>query len=38
VLAPSDDGGYAERAVIRPGERWQSAEPFPLEVDPGELF
>jgi hypothetical protein len=24
--------------VIRPGETWRSNEPFPVEVDPGELF
>jgi Uma2 family endonuclease len=38
VLMPGEHGGYAEHAVIRPGETWRSDEPFPLEVDPGELF
>ncbi|HEU4426481.1 MAG TPA: Uma2 family endonuclease [Pilimelia sp.] len=39
VLTPGEHGGgYVERAVIRPGETWRSEEPFPLEVDPGELF
>ena len=38
ILMPGEHGGYAEHAVIRPGETWRSDEPFPLEVDPGELF
>jgi len=37
VLMPGE-GGYVEHAVIRAGEQWRSEEPFPLAVDPGELF
>jgi Uma2 family endonuclease len=39
VLMPGEPGdGYTEHAVVRPGERWRSEQPFPLEVDPAELF
>ncbi|NJC68928.1 Uma2 family endonuclease [Planosporangium thailandense] len=38
VLTLADDGSYAERAVVRPGEQWKSDEPFPLTVDPAEIF
>lgn len=38
VLMPGEHGSYVEHAVIRPGETWRSDEPFPLEVDLGELF
>jgi Uma2 family endonuclease len=38
LLTLDDDGTYAERAVVRPGERWKSDEPFPLTIDPAEIF
>jgi Uma2 family endonuclease len=38
VLGPDGKGGYAERAAVRAGERWRADEPFPLEIDPGEVF
>ncbi|GII24937.1 Uma2 family endonuclease [Planosporangium mesophilum] len=38
VLVLGDDGAYAERAVVRPGEQWKSDEPFPLVIDPAEIF
>jgi Uma2 family endonuclease len=38
VLQLGDDGKYAERAVLHPGETWRSDFPFPLHIDPGEIF
>lgn len=38
VLMPDELAKYAERAVVHPGEAWRSDEPFPLMVDPGEIF
>jgi Uma2 family endonuclease len=38
VLTLGEDGGYADRAVVRPGGRWTSDEPFPLAIDPAEIF
>lgn len=31
-------GGYAETGTARPGESWRTEEPFPLTVDPADLF
>ncbi|HEV7899670.1 MAG TPA: hypothetical protein VGP31_17690 [Planosporangium sp.] len=36
--SPRADASYEERAVVRPGERWKSDEPFPLVIDPAEVF
>jgi Uma2 family endonuclease len=38
VLMPDGEGGYAERAVVKPGDTWRSVEPFPLAIDPAEVF
>lgn len=38
VLLPDDTGAYVERAVASPGQPWRSSEPFPLVVDPAEIF
>lgn len=38
VLALAEDGSYTERAVVRPGEQWKCDEPFPLTIDPAEIF
>lgn len=38
VLRLADDGKYADVATLHPGERWRSDTPFPLVIDPGELF
>ncbi len=35
------DGGdreYVESAVVRPGQRWRTDQPFPLTFDLGEVF
>jgi Uma2 family endonuclease len=32
-----DGDSYAERAVVGPGQVWESTEPFPLRIDPGEF-
>jgi Uma2 family endonuclease len=32
-----DGEAYVERAVARPGQVWESQEPFPLRIDPGEF-
>jgi Uma2 family endonuclease len=34
------DGGesYDEVAVVRPGETWQTEEPFPLKLDPADFL
>ncbi len=29
-----DGDSYAERAVVEPGQVWESTEPFPLRIDP----
>lgn len=38
VCRPDHSGGYEDRAVVRPGEQWRSDEPFPLVIDPEEIF
>jgi Uma2 family endonuclease len=39
VLALDDSGRrYVETAVVRPGERWTTEEPFPFTFDPAEIF
>jgi Uma2 family endonuclease len=39
VLSLDDTGRrYAESAVLRPGERWTTDEPFPFTLDPAEIF
>lgn len=38
VLRPGAAGSYVERAVARPGRPWRSGDPFPLVVDPAEIF
>ena len=38
ILQLAADGKYAERAVVRPGQTWRADYPFPLEVDPAEIF
>lgn len=38
VLGPGAGGAYEDRAVVRPGEQWRSDEPFPLAIDPAEVF
>lgn len=38
VLRLAEPGGYADDIVVKAGERWRSAHPFPLEIDPAELF
>jgi Uma2 family endonuclease len=32
-----DGESYVERAVVEPGQVWESREPFPLRIDPGEF-
>jgi Uma2 family endonuclease len=38
ILTRNDDGQYEERAVLRPGDSWKTDEPFPLTIDPAEIF
>jgi Uma2 family endonuclease len=39
VLGLDDTGGrYVETAVVRPGDRWTTEEPFPFTLDPAEIF
>jgi Uma2 family endonuclease len=39
VLGLDDTGRrYVETAVVRPGERWTTDEPFPFTFDPAEIF
>ena len=38
VLQLAEDGKYSDRAVLHPGEVWRSDYPFPLQIDPAELF
>ncbi len=38
ILTRNDDGHYEERAVLRPGDSWKTDEPFPLTIDPAEIF
>lgn len=38
VLFPGDSGSYVERAIARPGQPWRSEDPFPLVVDPADIF
>jgi Uma2 family endonuclease len=35
-----DEGAasYREEAVLRPGETWQTDRPYPVSVDPSEIF
>jgi Uma2 family endonuclease len=33
-----DGDTYADRAVVEPGQRWQSEEPFVLSVDPADFL
>jgi Uma2 family endonuclease len=33
-----DGDSHTERAVVEPGQVWESAEPFPLRLDPGDLL
>jgi Uma2 family endonuclease len=33
-----DGETYADRAVVEPGQVWQSDEPFPLSVDPADFL
>jgi Uma2 family endonuclease len=35
LVAP---GKFADDVVVKAGERWRSERPFPLEVDPAEIF
>jgi Uma2 family endonuclease len=38
VLRLEAPGKYAEDIVVKAGERWRAERPFPLAVDPGEIF
>ena len=38
ILRPGDAGAYVDHAVVRPGDRWRSDHPFPLVVDPADVF
>jgi Uma2 family endonuclease len=33
-----DGEAYAERAVVTPGQAWQTAEPFPIRLDPADFL
>jgi Uma2 family endonuclease len=33
-----DGEAYVERAVVEPGQVWESAEPFPLRIDPDDFL
>jgi Uma2 family endonuclease len=37
VLRHDGAEGYDEVAVVRPGETWQTEEPFPLRLDPADF-
>ena len=38
VLQLSENGKYLQRAVLHPGETWRADRPFPLHIDPAEIF
>ncbi len=38
ILTRNDDGHYEEQAVLRPGDSWKTDDPFPLTIDPAEIF
>jgi Uma2 family endonuclease len=38
VLRHDGGEGYDEVAVVRPGETWQTEEPFPLKLDPADFL
>jgi len=38
VLQLDAGKAYSETAICRPGHRWLADKPFPLAIDPGELF
>lgn len=38
VLGPDGPDSYAERGVARPGEPWRGERPYPVVVDPAEIF
>jgi hypothetical protein len=33
-----DRDSYVDRAVVEPGQVWQTDEPFPLRLDPAEFL
>ncbi|MDG4821888.1 Uma2 family endonuclease [Asanoa sp. WMMD1127] len=38
IVLQLGESGYLEAAVCKPGQRWSASTPFPLEVDPAEIF
>ncbi|SDY56655.1 Endonuclease, Uma2 family (restriction endonuclease fold) [Asanoa ishikariensis] len=38
ILHLGNDDRYADRAVLHPGDVWRSNFPFPLRIDPAEIF
>jgi Uma2 family endonuclease len=39
VLAlPAGATSYNEEVVVRPGEPWSTDQPYPLTIDPAEVF
>ncbi|HEV7899681.1 MAG TPA: hypothetical protein VGP31_17745 [Planosporangium sp.] len=33
-----DGDTYSDRAVVEPGQVWQSEDPFPLAIDPADFL
>jgi Uma2 family endonuclease len=38
ILTSDPAGGYTDHAVVNPGKTWRATEPFPLEIDPADVF